>query len=399
MLNSFNDNNNLTLKNNNKSIKSVSLNFGPQHPAAHGVLRLILQLNNEVIINCDPHVGLLHRGTEKLIENKIYIHALPYFDRLDYVSTLSQESVYCLAVDKMYNFKKKNNSLVSRTVLDELTRILNHMLAISCHALDVGSMSTIFWSFEERENIMEIYESISGARMHTALYKPIFNFYIKKKQVINMIFFFLKNSLITINEMHTVLTNNKVWKKRLIGVGSYDYKISKIFGLSGVLERCTGLKNDIRISKINSYNIYNSLSFFSYTSTNGDSYDRYILRLLEMLESLSIINQSLTKFYNILYKKNNYIVDNMESVIKHFKYWSVGLGLKKNIISNYIESPKGELSITLFSDNSEKPYRCKIKSPSLNHLFFLKKISKGMLLSDLVTLIGTIDIVFGEIDR
>ena len=381
-------------------LNKLSLNFGPQHPAAHGVLRLLLNLKNEIINMCDPHIGLLHRGTEKLIENKIYIHALPYFDRLDYVSTITQENLYCIAVDKIFDFNQKPISSVNRTIFDEITRIFNHFLAISCHALDVGSMSTIFWSFEEREKIMEIYESITGARMHAILYKPISNLVINNALIYEKIIFFCKNSYITINEMHNVLTNNKIWKKRLIGVGIINYNYALSNGLTGVLSRSSGLLLDFRLNKYTTYNNYKHIRFNSYVSNNGDSYDRYILRIYEMIESLEIINKSIINYGDSIYKNINCLFyDNMESTILHFKKWSSGLKSSKNIINSIIEAPKGEFSLSLFSDNSEKPYRCKIKSPSLNHLFVLKKISKNLFLSDLVTLIGTIDIVFGEIDR
>lgn len=401
----FKINTNLLYKDIVNNLKCISLNFGPQHPAAHGVLRLMLNLNNEVVKNCDPHIGLLHRGTEKLMENKIYIHSLPYFDRLDYVSTIVQENVYCIAIDKYFNLK--NQSILNNTkiVFDELTRILNHLLAVSCHALDVGSMSTIFWSFEERENIMEFYERLSGARMHTSLYKPIiFNKLLNYKISVDILNFSI-NCFVTLNEIHSVLTNNKVWKTRLVGVGMYNYQNALNYGLTGVMARCVGIKRDIRLNVYTTYNNYNYINFNSYVTNNGDSFDRYLLRMYEMIESLKIIIIVLNKFKNVMFlKKKIKLVDNfkkntMELIINHFKYWGVGFKIDKSISSTYVESPKGEFSITLFTDNSEKPYRCKIKSPSLQHLQFLKKFSKNVFLADIVTLIGTIDIVFGEIDR
>ena len=389
----------------NSLIKTISLNFGPQHPAAHGVLRLVLKLNGEVVKKCDPHIGLLHRGTEKLIENKTFLQSLPYFDRLDYVSTLAQENVYCMAIDKLCGLKKQAATLITRTVFDELTRILNHLLAISCHALDVGSMSTIFWSFEEREKIMEFYERVSGARFHTTLYRPIFSNILIEKQLRIDILNFSQNCFISLNEMHNVLTNNKVWRTRLVNIGIYSYNSVMLYGLSGVMARCVGMKLDIRCNINTSYNNYKYINFYSYTTINGDCYDRYLLRMYEMVEAINIIIQSIlklkviiflgtnTKYYNVLYKNT------MESLITHFKYWSVGMNINSNIITVHIESPKGTLSVNLFTDNSDKPYRCKIRSPSLHHLQFLKKLSKNVFLADIVTLIGTIDIVFGEIDR
>lgn len=385
-------------------IKNINLNFGPQHPAAHGVLRLILSLNKELIKLCDPHIGLLHRGTEKLIEQKIYIHSLPYFDRLDYVSTLVQENVYCTSIERLCKNTTNSLFLNTRTCFDELTRILNHLLAVSCHALDVGSMSTIFWAFEEREKIMEFYERLSGARMHTALYKPnLFNKSITKT-LSNDIDAFCKNFNIVLNDMHNVLTNNKVWKIRLFNVASFKYNSAISSNLTGVLLRSTGVKKDVRISEYTSYNNYSSIVFNSFVSFKGDSYDRYVLRMMEMLESIAIITQSLElnsrlKYFNkesifSFYKKKF-----MEGIIKHFKYWSSGFKVVKDCINTYVESPKGEFSIFLLADGSEKPYRCKIKSPSYNHLQYTKYISSGYFLSDLVAIIGTIDIVFGEVDR
>lgn len=388
----------------NNNIKTVNINFGPQHPAAHGVLRLLLKLTNEVINDCDIHIGLLHRGTEKLIENKIFIHGLPYFDRLDYVSTLLQEHAYCLAIDTLYNKKNYSSQLtITRCIFDELTRLFNHFLAISCHALDVGSMSPLFWAFEEREKIMEFFERISGARMHTSFYKPILTSKVLTNNFLLDLLDFVQNCLITINEIHNILTTNKIWKIRLKNIGIYDYKTSIDLNLSGIMSRCTGLKRDIRLCKYLTYNNYFFLNFNSYTSENGDSYDRFLLRLYEMIESLNIINQNIIIYKN-LYNKNNFFnyinEDNsMELLINHFKFWSNGLKLKKNIIYTPVESPKGEFGVKLISDNTSKLYRCKIKTPSLNHLNLLKYLSKNIFLADLVTLIGTIDIVFGEIDR
>lgn len=389
---------------NNKFVKSVNLNFGPQHPAAHGVLRLMLSVEKEVIIKCDPHIGLLHRGTEKLIENKIFLHGLPYFDRLDYVSTIVQENVYSLCIEQNFNFFRNSIFFHNRTIFDELTRILNHMLAVSCHALDVGSMSTIFWAFEEREKIMEFYERFSGARMHTALYKPLIFKKNISQDLLKDISFFSKNFFIVINEISNVLTNNKVWKKRLFGVGLINYNSANYNNITGVMLRSTGVKKDLRLCLFNKYNSYEFLNFASYTTYNGDSLDRFNLRILEMMESNKIVFNCINFLKkNKLLNKNNFFSffkkKYMESIISHFKYWSSGFKIKEAIDSFYVESPKGEFGVTLFFDGSEKPFRCKIKSPSYNNLQFLKILGLGKFLSDLVTLIGTIDIVFGEIDR
>lgn len=403
--------------NNNKNIKNFNLNFGPNHPAAHGVLRLILEMNNEVIYNSDPHIGLLHRGTEKLIESKMYIHSLPYFDRLDYVSVLVQEHAYCLAIE--YLLKKTNfssNYTLVRTLFDELTRILNHLLAICCHALDVGSMSPVFWGFEERERIMEFYERVSGARMHAAFYRPNeINLKNISSYLLEDISFFTISCATTLNEMNSILLNNNIWKQRLVNVGSYSMDNAISWGLTGVMLRCTGIKRDLRLDLFETYGNYYYLNFKSFYSKKGDSYDRYLLRMNEMLESLNIINQLIQKLVHL---KNDKINKNalfnyhdftnysfitnfltMEQTIRHFKYWSEGFKVENGIIYAAVESPKGEFGVTLISDNSNKPYRCKVRSPAYHHLQILPKLIKKHMLADLVTIMGTIDIVFGEIDR
>lgn len=390
----------------------IILNFGPQHPAAHGVLRLILQLNNELIENMDIHIGLLHRGTENLIKSRNYEKSIPYFDRLDYVSMLNQEHAYCITVEKLLNI---NNNYIYinylRILFDELTRILNHMLAIACHGLDIGSMSSIFWAFEEREKIMEFYERLSGARMHASYHKftNIFNYNIDNNLLID-INIFIKLCFKTLNEMHNVLTYNKIWKKRLINIATFNIKDCQNYGITGVLSRSVGLKYDLRLSYIKTYSNYNLLNFKSFLGINGDSYDRYLIRMFEMGESLQIINQINSKLlnlnnnnininnknYNIDLKKNyNY----MENLIFQFLNWNTGFIVKKQINKFYIESAKGEFGCLIIANNSCKPQKCKIRSPSYHNLQFLSKITKGHFLADLSAIIGTIDIVFGEIDR
>lgn len=405
-----------------KTLKSFNLNFGPQHPAAHGVLRLILQLNGELIEKNDIHIGLLHRGSEKLIEDKIYLHSLPYFDRMDYVSMLVQEHAYCLAIEKLLNTINYSATFTQiRTLYDELTRILNHMLAIACHALDIGSMSSIFWMFEEREKIMEFYERVCGARMHAAFYRPNeINLQFLSSSIIYDLTYFVKNCFITLNEVHNVLTFNKIWKQRLVNIGTYSTETVYQYGLTGVMARCTGLKKDLRLDLYDTYANYPYLNFKSYLGQHGDSYDRFLIRMLEMTESLNIINQCLNKLklgikkknplnaHNFLYylNKNNYFQSQeiksyttMESLINHFKYWSEGFCVQAGYTYSAVESPKGEFGVSLFADNSAKPYRCKVRSPAYHHLQVLPKLSKGHFLADLAALIGTVDIVFGEIDR
>lgn len=400
-------------KKSNKN-KSMIINFGPQHPAAHGVLRLILQLNSEIIQRADIHIGLLHRGTESLITTKHYIKSIPYFDRLDYVSMMSQEHAYCLAIENLLNNKLLPNYVnFIRILFDELTRILNHMLAIACHALDIGSMSSIFWAFEEREKIMEFYERVSGARMHAAFHKPISFFdYMVDKQLLNDILEFVRQCYITLNEMHNVLTYNKIWKQRLINIGVLTFEDCKSYSLTGVMSRGSGVKRDLRLAKTSTYSGYEKIFLKSYCGVNGDSYDRYLIRMLEMGESLQIINyvsyyllskknmkQNFLNTKNLLFKNKKKTYTSMEDLISHFVNWHTGFTVKKNTTISYIESPKGEFGVTLVSDNSSKPFKCKIRSPSYFNLQVLPKLSKGHYLGDLAALIGTIDIVFGEIDR
>ena len=419
-----------------KKIKTMNLNFGPQHPAAHGVLRMIVQLNGEVIENTDPHIGLLHRGSEKLMEDRLYLQSLPYFDRFDYCSMMVQEHAYCLGIESLLGTTNYSATFVQvRTLYDELTRVLNHMLAIACHALDVGSMSSIFWAFEEREKIMEFYERVSGARMHAAFYRPNeVNLHCISTFLVEDILEFIRNCFTTLNEMHNVLTYNKLWKQRLINIGAFSHKTCLHYGLSGVMSRSVGIKRDLRLNKLETYGNYYYLNFRSFLGQHGDCYDRFLIRMNEMVESLNICNQiiyKITKFnknyfkkynkentnfeqittitpHNILnylhkkkFDKNNIKTgyNTMEGLINHFKYWSEGFTVKPNWTHQSVESPKGEFGVSLISDGSNKPYRCKVRSPAYHHMQLVPEISKGHFLADVVALIGTVDIVFGEVDR
>jgi len=397
---------------------SSIVNFGPQHPAAHGVLRLVLQLSGELIERTDIHIGLLHRGTEHLITKKHYEKSIPYFDRLDYVSMMTQEHTYCLTIEKLLSISNKNIFIsYIRILFDEITRILNHFLAIACHALDVGSMSSIFWGFEEREKLMEFYERVSGARMHSAFHKPLLSFnQTLDFNLLNDLLFFVRNCYVTLNEMHNVLTYNKIWKQRLLNIGVLNLTDCLRYGLSGILGRSVGLKRDLRLSKLETYSSYNTILFRSFIGVNGDTYDRYLIRMLEMGESLSIINIIVNKLISInlntlngsntllinKVSKNTFLEStytSMEDLINHFIHSMNGYTINSSIASTYIESPKGEFGVSLISDNSNLPRRCKIRSPSYHNLQALPKLSKGHYLADLAALIGTIDIVFGEIDR
>jgi len=402
-----------------KNLKSICLNFGPQHPAAHGVLRLILQLNGELVEKMDIHIGLLHRGSEKLMEDKLYLQAMPYFDRFDYVSMMTQEHAYCLAIESLLQTTNYTATFILiRTMFDELTRILNHMLAIACHALDIGSMSSVFWAFEEREKIMEFYERVSGARMHAAFYRPNeINTQFISKVLLEDILEFNNNCLITLSEMHNILTYNKIWKQRLVNIGSLSYKTCLDFGLTGVMARSAGIKRDLRLDFFETYANYYYLNFRTYTGQAGDSFDRYLIRMNEMSESINIVSQIIFKLVSkkndinplalnsFLNKKNTMSTaykneyNSMESLIKHFKFWSEGFKITGNLTYQAIEAPKGELGVTLISDGTNNPYKCKVRSPAYHSLQVLPKLAKGHLLADLSALIGTIDIVFGEIDR
>lgn len=389
-----------------KNLKCYNINFGPQHPATHGVLRLLLQLNNEVIENLDIHIGYLHRGTEKLFESKNYLQNLPYFDRFDYMTMYSHEHVYCLNIESNFNLLSFSSNLsIIRTFFDEIARILNHIIALSCHALDIGSMTPIFWIFEEREKLLELCENMTGARMHPAFHKFLnFNNNNFNLLNINKLLFFIQNFFITLNEIHNVLTYNKIWKQRLINIGTSSINDCINYSLTGIMSRAIGIKRDLRISKNETYGNYYYLNFKNFIGNHGDSYDRYLIRINEISESLYLITQLINK---IIFLKTNFspinnnfnLYNKMEFIINHFKFWSTNVYLKKNFSYSAVESPKGELGITLISNNSKKPFKCKLRSPGFFHLQYLQKIANGMNLADLITLIGSIDIVFGEIDK
>lgn len=396
----------LKKKNLIKKIKNFTINFGPQHPAAHGVLRLVLELKGEIIHRADPHIGLLHRGTEKLIEYKNYIQALPYFDRLDYVSMMSQEYTYCLAVEKLLNCEVPLRAQYLRVMFAEITRILNHLLAIGCHAMDVGASTPLLWSFEEREKLMEFYERVSGARMHAAYFRPGGVNMDIPKGLLNDIYIFIKQFSLRLDEIEELLTENRIWKQRLVDVGVISLKEALNWGFSGVMLRGSGISWDLR--KTQPYDTYNKLNFNIPVGLNGDCYDRYLIRLLEMRESLKIINQCLNLINVGLYKvSDNKITppsrkdlkNSMESLTHHFKIFTQSFSVEKNETYTSSEAPKGEFGVFLISDGTNRPYRCKIKSPGFSHLQALNFMSKEHLLADIVTIIGTQDIVFGEVDR
>ena len=387
-------------------IKYFYMNFGPQHPAAHGVLRLVLELEGEIVIKADPHIGLLHRGTEKLLEYKNYVQGLPYFDRLDYVSMMVQEHAYSLAIEKLLKCDIPLRAQYIRVLFSEITRLLNHLLALTTHALDVGAMTPFLWGFEEREKLMEFYERVSGARMHAAYIRPGGVSQDLPLGLLNDIYLFIKQFNSRIDELEELLTANRIWKQRLVDIGVVSAQTALTWGFSGVLLRGSGISWDLR--KNQPYEIYNHLHFNIPIGKNGDCYDRYLIRIMEMRESINIIHQCLNLLpigeyksldNKIFFPSRKNIKYSMESLIHHFKLYSEGFSVPKGETYIPIEAPKGEFGVMLISNNTNKPYRCHIKAPGFLHLQGLDVMSKGHMLADVVTIIGTQDIVFGEVDR
>jgi len=389
-----------------KKIKNFTINFGPQHPAAHGVLRLVLELNGEVVERGDPHVGLLHRGTEKLIEYKTYTQALPYFDRLDYVSMMAQEHTYSLAVEKLLNCDVPLRAQYIRVLFCEITRILNHLLAVGCHSLDVGAMTPFFWAFEEREKLMEFYERVSGARLHSAYIRPGGVAQDLPQGLLNDIYLFADQFSTRVDEIEEMLSNNRIWKQRLVDIGVVSAEDAMNFGFSGVMLRGSGIPWDLR--KTQPYEVYDKVDFDIPVGTNGDCYDRYLIRIEEMRQSLRIINQVInmlpggpikTDDKKITAPSRVNMKQSMESLIHHFKLYTEGYSVPAGETYTGTEAPKGEFGVYLVSNGSARPYRCKLRAPGFSHLSALDFMSKGHMVADVVTIIGTQDIVFGEVDR
>lgn len=389
-----------------KKLRNFSLNFGPQHPAAHGVLRLILELDGEVVERADPHIGLLHRGTEKLIEYKTYLQALPYFDRLDYVSMMVQEHCYSLAVEELLRIEIPLRAKYIRVLFSEITRILNHLLAVTTHALDVGALTPFLWAFEEREKLMEFYERVSGARMHAAYFRPGGVSQDIPMGLLDDIYRFSIQFSSRIDEIEELLTNNRIWKQRLVNIGVVTASQALNWGFSGVMLRGSGIAWDLR--RTQPYEVYDQLDFFVPVGKNGDCYDRYLVRIQEMRESLKIILQCLNKMpLGYIKKDDRKLVNpsrsamksNMESLIHHFKYYTEGFSVPAGESFVSVEAPKGEFSVFLVSNDSNRPYRCRIHAPGFMHLQGLDFMARNHMIADVVTIIGTQDIVFGEVDR
>jgi NADH-quinone oxidoreductase subunit D len=384
----------------------MTINFGPQHPAAHGVLRLVLEMDGEVITRADPHIGLLHRGTEKLIEYKTYLQAVPYFDRLDYVSPMCQEHAYALAVEKLLGCNIPRRAQFIRVMFSEITRLLNHIMAITTQALDVGAMTPLLWMFEEREKMMGFYEKVSGSRMHSAYIRPGGVHQDLPHGLLEEIADFIKQFPQKISAMENLLTENRIFKQRMVDIGVVSKQQALDWGFSGPMIRGSGIAWDLRKSQ--PYEIYGELDFDVPIGKNGDSYDRYLIRVQEMYESVKIIEQCIAKIPDgevvtddkrVAPPKRADMKNSMESLINHFKLYTEGYHVPAGEVYGCVEAPKGEFGVYLISDGSNKPHRCRVRAPGFAHLQGLEFMVKGNLLADVVTVISTQDIVFGEVDR
>jgi NADH-quinone oxidoreductase subunit D len=409
------------------------MNFGPQHPAAHGVLRLVLELDGEVIERADPHIGLLHRATEKLAESKTFIQSLPYMDRLDYVSMMSNEHAYVMAIEKLMGIAVPERAQYIRVMFDEVTRILNHLLWLGAHAIDIGAMTVFLYAFREREDLMDCYEAVSGARMHAAYYRPggvyrdlpdtmpqykaskIHNEAAIKQMnesrqgsLLDFLEDFTRRFDGYVDEYETLLTDNRIWKQRTVGIGVVSPERAMALGFSGPMLRGSGIAWDLR--KKQPYEVYDRLNFDIPVGVNGDCYDRYLVRMEEMRQSNSIIKQCIswlkqnpgpviTDNHKVASPSRTDMKQNMEELIHHFKLFTEGMHVPEGEAYAAVEHPKGEFGIYMVSDGANKPYRLKIRAPGYPHLAALDEMVRGHMIADVVAIIGTQDIVFGEIDR
>lgn len=414
-------------------IRNYTMNFGPQHPAAHGVLRLVLELDGEVIQRADPHIGLLHRATEKLAENRTYLQSVPYMDRLDYVSMMANEHAYVMAIEKMLGLKVPIRAQYIRVMFDEITRVLNHLLWLGAHALDVGAMTVFLYAFREREDLFDVYEAVSGARMHAAYYRPggVYRDLpnkmpqhettkfrsadeIKKLNenrqgsVLDFIEDFTNRFPAYVDEYETLLTDNRIWKQRTVGIGVVSPERALALGMTGPMLRGSGIAWDLR--KKQPYEVYADLDFDIPVGVNGDCYDRYLVRMEEFRQSNRIIKQCvdwlrknpgpvITDDNKVAPPNREGMKTNMEDLIHHFKLFTEGFHVPAGEAYAAVEHPKGEFGIYMISDGANKPYRLKIRAPGFPHLAALDEMTKGHMIADLVAIIGTQDIVFGEIDR
>ena len=389
-----------------QQIKNFTLNFGPQHPAAHGVLRLVLEMDGEVIDRADPHIGLLHRGTEKLIENKTYLQAVPYFDRLDYVAPQNQEHAFALAVEKLADMEVPPRAQYIRVLYAEIGRILNHILNITAYAMDVGAMTPMLWAFEHREILMEFCERASGARLHMAYFRPGGVAQDLPAGLLDDISSWANGYPKMIDELEGLLTDNRIFKQRTVDVGIVSAEQANDWAFSGPNLRASGVAWDLRKSQ--PYDVYEKMDFDIPIGKNGDCYDRYLIRMYEMRESLKIIHQCVKEIPpGPISTDNNKVTPpsreemkhSMEALIHHFKLYTEGYHVPEGETYTAVEAPKGEFGVFLVSDGTNKPYRCKIRAPGFAHLQALDMMSSGHMLADVVANIGSIDVVFGEIDR
>ncbi len=414
-------------------IRNYTLNFGPQHPAAHGVLRLVLELDGEVIERADPHIGLLHRGTEKLAEHKTWIQSLPYMDRLDYVSMMVNEHAYCLAIEKLVGVEVPIRAQYIRVMFDEITRILNHLLWLGAHALDIGAMTVFLYAFREREDLMDCYEAVSGARMHAAYYRPggvYRDLPLQMPQyeasrwrnqatlatlnadrqgsLLDFIEAFTARFPGLVDEYETLLTDNRIWKQRTVGIGVVTPERALALGFTGPMLRGSGVEWDLRRKQ--PYEVYDRLDFDIPVGVNGDCYDRYLVRMEEMRQSNRIIRQCIEWLranpgpviaanHKVAPPSRESMKSNMEELIHHFKLFTEGIHVPAGEAYAAVEHPKGEFGIYAVSDGANKPYRLKIRAPGYVHLAAMDELSRGHMLADVVAIIGTMDIVFGEVDR
>ena len=414
-------------------IKNYTLNFGPQHPAAHGVLRLVLELDGEVIQRADPHIGLLHRAIEKLAETKTYIQSLPYMDRLDYVSMMSNEQAYCLAIERLLGIEVPERAQYIRVMFAEITRLLNHLMWLGAHGIDCGAMNVLIYCFREREDLFDMYEAVSGARMHAAYFRPggvyrdlpdtmpqykasrIHNAKAISRMnenrsgtLLDFVDDFSRKFPGRVDEYETLLTENRIWKQRTVGIGVVSPERALNMGFSGPMLRGSGIEWDLR--KKQPYDVYDKLDFDIPVGVNGDTYDRYLVRVQEMRESNRIIQQCskwlranpgpvITTNHKVAPPARTEMKSNMEQLIHHFKLFTEGFHVPEGEAYAAVEHPKGEFGIYLISDGANKPYRLKIRAPGYAHLSALDEMARGHMIADAVTIIGTQDIVFGEIDR
>jgi len=414
-------------------IRNYTINFGPQHPSAHGVLRLVLELDGEVVERADPHIGLLHRGTEKLAETRTWVQSVPYMDRLDYVSMMCNEHAYCMAIEKLVGLEVPIRAQYIRVLYDEITRILNHLLAVGTHALDIGAMTMVLYTFREREDLMDAYEAVSGARMHAAYYRPggvyrdlpdrMPQYEVSKWKsaktveqlnenrqgsLLDFLEDFTKRFPRYVDEYETLLTDNRIWKQRTVGIGVVPPEKALALGFSGVMLRGSGVEWDIR--KKQPYEVYDQLDFDIPVGVEGDCYDRYLCRIEEMRQSNRLIKQCIewlrknpgpviSSDHKVSPPPRERMKGNMEELIHHFKLFTEGMHVPAGEVYAPVEHPKGEFGVYAVSDGANKPYRLKLRSPGFVHLSAMDEMSRGHMIADVVAIIGTMDIVFGDVDR